>query len=356
VWTEFLPGSISSVLYVHAVSAGYLGVSLFYLLSGYVLSHVYLTDDTKLKDRNLFWVTRFARIYPMYAISFLLQLPPLIILSFNSVHRARTLSVASISLVFNLLMLQTWVRSLTWRWNQPSWSVSVEAFFYLMFPWLGSLIWRRLRWDNIFASMLSLYAASQALSIIAVYAIGHRYQSTSSRDILFDILCFNPVFRLPEFSLGIMLRKLDGFMRHEAAKRGLYAKCLVGGTLLVVMGVYYNQYLPYLSLYTGLLDPAFCLLILGCAGSTGTMSRLLSMRGMNLLGEASYSVYLLQVPMLYWYSHLIEPFHLNGVIALSLYCCFLTLISIFTHEYIELPSKRLIVAQFTLRRGMTKEQ
>ena len=62
----------------------------------------------------------------------------------------------------NVAMVQVWKGSRLLRMNLPSWSLCVEAFFYVCFPLLGVLLWK-LRGARLWMTALALYAGGQAL-------------------------------------------------------------------------------------------------------------------------------------------------------------------------------------------------
>src|SRR3974390_512725 len=112
---------------------GYVGVSFFFVLSGFILVYTYAGRQIELKD---FWQTRFARIYPAYLFSLLLTFP----FFYWGVHHfhvpffefAERHFLLSSFLVLSLL--QAWVPAAALAWNAVAWSLSVEAFFYAVFP------------------------------------------------------------------------------------------------------------------------------------------------------------------------------------------------------------------------------
>src|SRR5208282_2377784 len=86
---------------------------------------------------SAFYWARFVRLYPIYLLSFLLYLP-IAVQKYvlypspeSTGHHTFVLSA-----VLSCLMLQSWT-PLAQAWNGPSWSLSVEAFMYLMFPLVG---------------------------------------------------------------------------------------------------------------------------------------------------------------------------------------------------------------------------
>jgi peptidoglycan/LPS O-acetylase OafA/YrhL len=113
---------------------GYLAVDLFFMLSGFVLAHVYTADFANRLDLRRYaafiWA-RLARIYPVHLLSILLLLR---LYGQTSWYSGR-------ALVLNLLLLQgPWLPHTTW--NHPSWSISAEWHAYLLFPLVCAALWR----------------------------------------------------------------------------------------------------------------------------------------------------------------------------------------------------------------------
>lgn len=110
--------------------SGYVSVSLFFLLSGYVLAYNYLGQQTV--ARRVFWIARLARIAPAYwtamGVSFAFYVHACVI---------RTASAPSFTTVAtSLTVTQAWFLKLD-LWNFPAWSLSCECFFYFLFPFLA---------------------------------------------------------------------------------------------------------------------------------------------------------------------------------------------------------------------------
>ncbi|MGI9147488.1 MAG: acyltransferase family protein [Chloroflexota bacterium] len=94
------------------VDHGGLAVDLFFVLSGFILAYTYLADQRPL-DRRSFWVARFARVYPVYALTMLLTAP----LFLQQVTSGRVIAA---ELVLVPTMLHSWVPGLASLWNTPA--------------------------------------------------------------------------------------------------------------------------------------------------------------------------------------------------------------------------------------------
>src|SRR5882724_11283732 len=116
-------------------SIGYVGVSFFFVLSGFILVFTYAGRDTPARD---FWRARFARIYPAFAFSLLLTGPFFFFaaLMLNVPFFAWFSTHLKLVVLLVPLLLQAWVPLASLAWNSVAWSLSDEAFFYLLFPFL----------------------------------------------------------------------------------------------------------------------------------------------------------------------------------------------------------------------------
>lgn len=146
---------------VPAVIMGQTAVTFFFVLSGYILAVVYLRRSGGVVAWKPFYAARFARIYPLFAATIFFALPLLVwqrMLKYGVV-RGSELSLAT--LTGNLMMLKGWIPYLRGL-DDPNWSLSVEAIFYLLFPLLGPVIWRQSR-KRAFGLFLAFYLLWEAI-------------------------------------------------------------------------------------------------------------------------------------------------------------------------------------------------
>lgn len=331
------------------VQNGYMGVSLFFILSGYILTYVYVQDADTVIDRKRFWASRFARIYPIYVVSFLIQVPQMIAYVAHSGRILNRSAVAVGTLAANLAMVQVWVYPLKWRWNYPSWSLSVEAVFYMLFPALAVWLAKKesIRKTVVITAVAGLL--SIAPSLVASFR-GIGVHPTAERTLPFFLVTFSPWFRIPQFLFGMGLARLDRHWkeRSEEEQRSRWGALLfAAGILGVATILVFNERIPYITLYTGAADVPFGLTILGLANARGLIARFFSMQWLVRLGEASYSLYILQMPIHEAYFAFVP--HTNAI-SLSLYVVLLVGASLLSFQYLETPVRRAL-----LRRSDAKE-
>jgi len=276
--------------YENFAAVGYIGVNLFFVLSGFIL--VYTYAGTGVSPRR-FWQARFARIYPAYSLSLLLSAPffffavrhlEIPFLAWSKQHLVT-------ACVLTLGLLQSWFPQAALTWNAVCWSLSVEAFFYLVFPIL--LLWnreftsRKLFWVVVLWSVVSL---ATAVLYIVVHPDGIDKINSGETTLLWkNVLSFNPLVRLPEFLVGVFAGRL--FLSAKT-RPALAAPLVLFGIAVVLALVLLADRIPRPLISAGFLSPSFSAIIYGLALRPG-WAKFLKARTLILLGDASYSLYLL---------------------------------------------------------------
>lgn len=132
-------GVLSLPVLPEVLRVGRLGVDLFFALSGFILTHTYLTRlGPALRARGTlhFWWLRLARIYPVHLVM-------LVVAGAAVVLQARVTGEAldrdwwtPWDFIKNLLLIQEWGADPQRGWNFVAWSLSMEWLAYLLFPLL----------------------------------------------------------------------------------------------------------------------------------------------------------------------------------------------------------------------------
>ncbi len=290
---EGVPGFLVAGL--NALAAhGFIGVSLFFVLSGFVLTHTYDREGERL-DRRRFWAARFARVYPMYLLSLVVAFPDLL----RDVGVLAQKYGATLGTAWGLIkggmvlgLVQAWIPSGAMFWNAPAWSLSAEAFFYLMFPLIvASGFHRSLTLGRAGLALLTLWALVLGMGL-AMWGV----RLVSPGLDLYAVIGMAPVFRLPEFLAGMILGR--AFRLLEPAQPAL--RRAAGVTTGWAMGLFLamNAFLAMpAELAIALNLPLVVALVGGLAYGSGALAALLSHPWSIRLGEASYGIYLLHVPI-----------------------------------------------------------
>ena len=108
-------------------------VSFLYVLSGFVLVLVYYKPAQKFDIVN-YWTARFLRIYPLYIVSFLM-----VWYYYVDISRIKPQKILA-----NIFVLQAWIPKYAQSFNYASWSMTVEFFFYAVFPGQKTQHWAAL--------------------------------------------------------------------------------------------------------------------------------------------------------------------------------------------------------------------
>jgi peptidoglycan/LPS O-acetylase OafA/YrhL len=273
--SSLLPGPLFAL-----IRGGYQAVATFFVLSGFVLTRSYWTAAWSGQSLAKYYQGRVARVYPVYLLSILVMAK--FILEDTSPGKWGHLAT-------HVALIQAWLGPLPVRWNTPAWSLSCEMFFYALFPLLGAFVIRRVRWPWIAAM-----AAVACVLTRAMWAVG-----------ISDAI--KPLVHLSDFLMGMVAGCAFELVQDKARGWWLYVPGLLG----IACAIIWADWLP-LDLNTAL-RPFNGLLVIGLAIGC----RPLSDRIWVYLGKASYAMYILHVPILWWYlreSHSFSPVLYIGIV------------------------------------------
>ncbi len=335
---SYLPPALRNL-----VACGPAALGFFFVLSGFVLSHGYVKSPERalhLHSRD-FWVSRFARLYPAYLLAFLLFLP----LAFQKyiLHPAGSYQQGHTTFILggllSISLLQAWT-SLSQVWNGPGWSLSVEGFFYLIFPFvLPALLFLKSRLRLWLCVFLSLIPPGFAFAVLIGIVDRSRWEAIGRN---------NPILWLPLFLVGILISNyLPDFEQLPVRRLGWISDCCSICVLLcccLCPREYQNL------LITGGLTPLLTLLILCYTQESGFCARFLSSPILDSLGGISYIIYILQAPAWHYYSALTnfalhKPIssHTASLAQFLLFIPVLTIASFLVQRFIEEPARQSIM-------------
>lgn len=125
----------------HLISRMYLMVDFFFVLSGFIMCHVYakqFTTAVTMQSFKKFTLARFARVYPLHLFSLLLTSLFLFLLYQAGMQVTPVLDTenSTYSLLTNLLLLHSMNLHQWFTFTHASWSISVEWWMYMIFPFL----------------------------------------------------------------------------------------------------------------------------------------------------------------------------------------------------------------------------
>jgi peptidoglycan/LPS O-acetylase OafA/YrhL len=301
------------------------GVGFFYVLSGFVMVIAYRNTEWKGSERYKYWVNRFARVYPVYLAALLA-----IVLFYGLVGGNWNAK----QIILGVLALQTWIPSEALSLNTPGWSISVEFFFYFTFPFL---IQPMSRWSvgRVFVFTGVMWLLSQ-LGFLYGYIISYGDGVSS---LLYRFLHYNPVMHLNEFVFGMAASRY--FLEKKGRLIANRSWPIISLVLLVLVLMRFKP--EMISFHNGLLAPIFALMLIWISVDTGWLARWMSHPKMEYLGEMSYAMYIIQLPVYKAWEIMVDKFHWTNPYWIFLgFLCLTLVLSMAAYKWLERPAKRMI--------------
>jgi peptidoglycan/LPS O-acetylase OafA/YrhL len=272
-------------------ASGYVGVTIFFVLSGFVLAINYFEGFRYPRPRGVYnyFVARFARVYPLY-----------ILMLFYFVVRQHAFGESVDGWWRSAFAIQAWDPNLAhaYSFDGPSWSISVEFFLYACFPFLVPLLARVHRPRSLVLTAAAVAATMAMLTAFFVLAGwgGLPWTDPSSAH---RWLYRMPLTRLGDFTLGILAARLYVKTRGNTGVARAGAPLAVAAMLVVIALMAWPAFLfTAWSWDVGYAIPA-AIFIFGLAVAPASApARVLSIPFVVLLGEASYAFYLVHDPAL----------------------------------------------------------
>ncbi len=307
---------------------GYTGVPFFFFLSGFVLALAYLSDTRDIRVRH-FYRARFARIYPLLFVCLTLDAPH----TLKAVHAQGQLTASHVAQAFavSYTAMEGWFPH-TLAFDGPSWSITVEAFFYLLFPFLAPFLWRLSRMATIYVAL-----ATYVTGALVVFYLVHWHINEFAADL-------SPPTHMFVFVLGILLARMYVSRANNpgwSVPMEEYAPAVLIGCLLVYICVpFFDLHIPKIVVGHGLFVPLYAPVILALGSGNRWVDSLFSARWLVVLGEASFALYLLHDPVSALLRRWTESLGVLGVILYVFLCIGLSVASFY---FLEGPSRRWIM-------------
>jgi len=234
-----------------------------------------------------FYRARIARIYPLHLLTLLIVIP----VSSGGIGALAT-GEGLTKLLANVTLTQSyWLnRSLYTAFNSPSWSISTELFFYLVFPLLALAVGRARRsyGRNVY------WLATLVLVVpLMMLVVPEKWQHA--------VFYIHPLTRIAEFFLGILLFNVFKELSVSAASRHLFSWLEVGAVCLLAIFVYYSGSLPIVYRFSIFYWLPMVMLVGVFAFQKGKLSRWISHPFWQSLGEISFAFYMLHRPVMWYY-------------------------------------------------------
>ena len=291
---------------VNYLPGGFLGVDLFFVLSGYLISSLIIKEYKKTGSVNLynFYIRRARRLLP--AVYFMITVGLVVMVLFNEV----LLRKSHLDAIFGYIYSSNWWYIFhkldyfdSFGAQSPFkhlWSLAIEEQFYMIFPLLFLLVNRKKK-SKDGTYKLNKNFLYVVLGLIIVSLIAHI--------LLFDINNISRIYFGTDtraFSLlvgvvGAILYPMERLHAKVTLQQNMIysAVSLLSISTLITVMIYTSEYNTWLYRGGFLLVAVLGLIVIISSGKQHTlMSRLLSFKLVVFIGKISYSLYLWHFPVL----------------------------------------------------------
>ncbi|HET6873881.1 MAG TPA: glycosyltransferase [Acidimicrobiales bacterium] len=307
---------------------GAVGVSFFFILSGFVLAWSSRPGDSP----KQFWRRRAARIYPAYILV-------LCVAQGSEVLRHK---VTILAFLANATLIQSWfpTSSVYFASDMGAWSLGCEAFFYLLFPLVLPRLVRlpaRRRWQ--------VAGAAAVFEVVMALAT---HSSEQASGVALWLVYVLPITRFGEFVIGMTLALAvkEGFRLPVSMRSAL----VIAGTAYLV-ACFVPVYLMWVVVT--LVPFAILIAVAAVTDRDGRTPRLLRSAWMVRLGHWSYAFYLVHIMVVTIFAHLIgaNPGAGREIAATLMALVVATAAAGFVHTYVEAPLERRFRGEREVRRS-----
>jgi peptidoglycan/LPS O-acetylase OafA/YrhL len=363
-------------VYAAFASLAGVGMSLFFVLSGFVIHYGYseqIRSGGALGVRN-FLIARWARLYPLYIVCLCFDL----LLSYSYQQSIATVWEA---LPYYLTLTQSWFfvflggSSLIHQFGvmpTVAWSVSTEMFFYLMYPLIGlAILQLKTNAHRVAAGIFLAAVAFTLLFLLSEYIVpindwavaryGEKAGYGNQHAFLRWLVYFSPYSRIFEFVLGCLCASV--YMSNRGTPPSIneerWGAVVLMGAIAALCLIYFSLFLPnfaprvansgivnFLRMGFGLAVPVV-VIIYCCARYHNFFTRWLMSPLLVRGGDASYSIYLLHLPVIYAFRWEAAPVTslrvlVGDLLRFGLTCLCIIGLAVVVYAIIEQPSRRQI--------------
>lgn len=308
------------IFFQHAtffISWSAMGVSVFYVMSGFLMVYTYGTRefDVSLKNNISFSIKKIRKLYSLHIITMIFAVILNIVTMIDGMN-TRNILILLRNIGLNITLLQTWVpdSGINVSLNGVAWYLSVTLFLYFMFPYILQVInkWKvRVLWK--ISTLILVVEIILCIPFIIVLGI-------KSPVYIWFMYCF-PIFRLGDFFIGCCLGKtfLNVSTKElDRAKATIYeilATCITIAVSFFVKQNYDNVILQALQNWTTIYIPVAAIWVYLFVMNKGLITNLLVNKVLINLGNISAYAFLIHYVVTRYTSRLLLYFNieLHGV-------------------------------------------
>jgi peptidoglycan/LPS O-acetylase OafA/YrhL len=333
-----LPGSIISEFHV--------GVALFFVLSGFLICARYNSRIVlSWQWLSSYVLHRFARIYPLY---FLLTCLFFVIYQFapqydsDGLYTASHVSGKALIIGMNLTLVRSWFSQFRFTGIYTGWTLTVEEFFYLLAPFLILSLRHHLARLLVYVMVFLVIGCA----LVALPAPWHPFEFLPSYQYMLSVSFFGRCFEfLAGIGLGLLIAANASPLRwcfKHISCTAVGIAWVVSCLALLVVGhalPWQSEWTSYALIFVNniVLIPGLCLLLYGLIYENSYLQRLLGSPPFDVLGKASYALYLIHAGLLDQFISL----HITH--SLPLRFLIINLLAIMLYRYVEYPLHKKLV-------------
>ena len=339
----------------------YLMVDFFFILSGFVMCHVYdrwFSNGVQLTDFKRFTTARFARVYPLHLAMLLTVALIFGASAWVGIPSAPILQTENslYSFITNLLLLQAMNLHTWFSWDHAAWSISTEWWMYMLFPFLVRPFLRLSRAGRVavvIGCFLGYAGITRFILPLVTYPASLPFIHYNPTDNSINV---GYQFGFLRCLFGFVL----GMMMHLGYAENWGKTWLANGyTLLALaLGLGVCMHLAIPDVFTICFLPP---LLLSAAYGSQRTNALFSTKPLQRLGDWSFSIYLVHQPLLFAIGSILaygslgkpalpgpppKPDMLTGWLMCLAFIALTLLVASLTYRFIEVPARQALNARF----------
>lgn len=309
-------------------------VYLFWAISGFVLTNIYIHREVTLKK---FFISRFARLYPLHFITLIIvaTLQFISLVWFNETQEGYRNDLYHF--ILHLFFASDWGFQNDWSFNTPVWSVSIEFPTYFLFFFTLIFLKKIKILYPIFMILIFYYLVPEIVEYIY-----------SNKLIVFNkwqkLAFFNFTSCIFYFFMGTFT-----YFCHLKLKK--YTKLTLSFTSVIIIICLYllntsNKNLDFI--------PATILLFFSIILFVASLDSFMDKNSKRILflGNTSYSIYLLHFPLQLVLMLLIKKLSIDiaifqNFLIFLLFLIILQIISLISYKYVESPLRKIINSRYS---------
>lgn len=197
-------------------SLGAWGTSLFFILSGFVMTYNFFESNkinsVSIKDNAHFAIKKIKPLYPLYIITTLLMFCRLII-----GEEAISIHIALIRLVLNIFLMQTWLPFSDAALNGPAWFLSAIVISYFLFPYINTYMEKKYTKRKALCMIIVSIALQYVICLIGSKLPSiTNFELLATPELLQEWIVYNaPISRFFDFFIGSNLSYIFINKRHD---------------------------------------------------------------------------------------------------------------------------------------------